>query len=1358
MKKTRIFKMLIILLAFFAGFNIISLNKETNIINLDNNKNISSKSSESIVSVNNKYLDVTEGSALTLDLSITDGVGVKSYKSLDSYILEVSNTGVIYGKHKGTGQVLVTLSDDSTKTLNVNVCDNPESLEIYTASNYLVEGESTQVVASVKPIGSNRNITYTTDNKDVSVEVDGTINVASNATGTVTITATTTNNISTSKTFTILKKTSYTANVKLARDTVISINQSDIDTYEKINLYCENGTESHDDAPTYYVELNNIDEIASYTGSSVITILADGYVNINFIINGNVTLIGNDYLGIQVISIKDSDDPHAKITFNNNELKSVVRIGYTDTLSTEEESGLGNATFKLASNITSDIDVSSLDTLINNMSGKSVPFTLYNNLNKTIELDSEAKLYGNIGDTINLGYTLNLEDLSFSVNYISSNTDSASINADELSLNSLGQTIVSVESTKFDYLYDFIILNVYEEHTDDISVIDITNAYGTNELILGETYTLNVSSSNYIIESSDDSVLKVNDDLTITALANGEATLSVYYKNNTKISTKKEYKVIIRETDILINDITDNYPIYINNTFDLSKYVTVIPNEATYKDLTYTSSDTLVLTIDKSGLISAVKSGTAIVTITSKGGLSKQITFKVLIPVEEITTDIETKEIIETGSTFDLSSHISVLPIEASNKEVTYTSSNNLIATVDNNGLITTLTKGEFSITVTSVDQESISKVINFESYISVQSIDTSNLDSNTRIYDKGTLDLSKLISVVPSNATNTNLTYESSDTSVLTVDETGKVLALSSGKAKITVIASDNVSTTIEIESYIKATSIETNLDSTKIEKGATLDLASLVTLLPLDATNKTLTYTSSDSSILSISSEGVISAKSSGSATITIHQADIEKTIDFECIISVSGIEKTNESSLNQVIEKGDTLDIKNYFNVLPLDATNKNVIYSIDNSNCASIEDGIITTLNKGNFNLSIITLDGSYSISFDFEVYVSVKDIEVEIPDNNVFKVNETYQIKAHVVPIDANVQTLTYYTTTNKATVNSNGLVTFVELGKDNGEVKITIRSNESNIEKTLTLYVVQPVTDIKINNSDNLVLPVGQTLQLNYTIYPTNASNKEVKYTSSNSSIASISDTGVITSLSIGEVLISVSTMDGTYKDSITLYCGPHVESIEIQNKETQMKVGESLQIKVLVLPNDAANQKYTYSTSNSDIASVSDSGLVVANKTGQVRITVTTIDGGKVSSITLNVKNTQDKPAEIETTNVLVYNDSVVILNPLSTVEYRLVDSNSNVIYDWTQELVNNKIIFDNLSDNTTYRIEYRTIGTAYKDASDALSFEVKTEKNQFVRLNTGLIVLMFIGGILVLGLVIFFIIKGIKKKKKAN
>ncbi len=853
-------------------------------------------------------------------------------------------------------------------------------------------------------------------------------------------------------------------------------------------------------------------------------------------------------------------------------------------------------------------------------------------------------------------------------------------------------------------------------------------------------------------ESSDTLIATVDENGLITTLSKGIFNITVTSLDNETVTKELKFESYIKVTEIEVTNL-DSYVIYDRMTLDLAQCIKVLPEEASCKIVTYSSSDEKILTVTSEGKVTGVTSGKATITITSVDGVTKEIEFESYIYVENVIVENLDSYVIKNKTSINLADKVSVLPADASNKTLTYTSSDESILTVTTDGVVTGVTSGKAKIIISSVDNKSAE--VEFESYISVTDI-TTDLDSFV-IKDKASIDLNEKFKVSPLDSTNKTLSFSSSDTSIFKISDDGILTPVTSGKATVTVTASDGVLKTFEFESYISATSIDVSLEKYTYELGDTIELAKYLTVMPSDSTNKTLTYTIDNTEIASVSETGLITTLKTGSFKVTITQADINKELEFKVIVSVTGIEKTNLDALNTVIEKGNTLNISSYFNVLPSNSTNQNVTYSVSDETISSVtEAGVITGLNKGTFTLTVTTVDGDFKTSFDLEVYVTVTDVYVEVPENTTFKVNDTYQIKAHVLPEDANVQTLSYYIPTTKASVNQSGLVTFKQTGSDNGEVKITIRSRESNVEKTLILYVVEPVTSINITGEESKVLPIGETYKITYEILPSNASNKNVKFTSSNSSIASVSEDGTVTSKSTGTATITVTTVDGSKTASITIYAGPHVESISINNTDSDLHIGDKVQIKVTISPGDASLQTFTYSTSNSEIASITQDGVVTALKTGQVRITVTTLDEGKSASVTFNIKNVQDKPEELKATSVEVYNDSIVILNPLSTVEYRLVDSNNNVIVDWNNTIINNKITFSNLSDNTTYVIEYRTPGTPYKDASDSLTLSVKTLKNEYVKLPTVAIVFIIIGGVAVLGAGAFFIIKGIKKKKK--
>ena len=118
---------------------------------------------------------------------------------------------------------------------------------------------------------------------------------------------------------------------------------------------------------------------------------------------------------------------------------------------------------------------------------------------------------------------------------------------------------------------------------------------------------------------------------------------------------------------------------------------TVLPENATDKTVTWTSSDTNVATVSTDGLVTAVNGGTATITATTSNGKTATCTVKVVIPPTGITLDKQELAFDDVGLTYQLTA--TVLPENATNKTVTWTSSHPDVATVDDNGLVTA--KGE---------------------------------------------------------------------------------------------------------------------------------------------------------------------------------------------------------------------------------------------------------------------------------------------------------------------------------------------------------------------------------------------------------------------------------------------------------------------------------------------------------------------------------------------------------------------------------------------------------------------------------------------------------------------------------------
>ena len=218
---------------------------------------------------------------------------------------------------------------------------------------------------------------------------------------------------------------------------------------------------------------------------------------------------------------------------------------------------------------------------------------------------------------------------------------------------------------------------------------------------------------------------------------------------------------------------------------------TINPSNASNRNVFWTSSDQSVATVDNNGKVIAIKAGTTTITVTTEDG-DKTATCSVtvkekLYPVTGVTLDKTSVELTE-GDVTVLTATVN--PSNASNKKVYWTSSDLSVASVDNTGKVTAVKAGSATISVTTEDggKTATCTIIVKEKIYPVTGV---TLDKTSVELTEG--DVTVLTATVnPSNASNKNVYWTSSDLSVATVDHTGKVTAVKRGKAVITVITED--------------------------------------------------------------------------------------------------------------------------------------------------------------------------------------------------------------------------------------------------------------------------------------------------------------------------------------------------------------------------------------------------------------------------------------------------------------------------------------------------------------------------------------------------------------------------------------
>ena len=253
------------------------------------------------------------------------------------------------------------------------------------------------------------------------------------------------------------------------------------------------------------------------------------------------------------------------------------------------------------------------------------------------------------------------------------------------------------------------------------------------------------------------------------------------------------------------------------------------------------------------------------------------------VAVEGVSLNETSKSMYVGGPDFQLEA--TVAPANATNKNVTWSSSNSAVASVDENGLVHAEAEGgPVTITATTEDGSKTAEctVVVTAGVVSVTGV---TIKESTTIVRGSTETLVPTVS--PANATNTNVTWSTSNADVATVDANGVVTAVAVGSATITVTTEDEGCTDTCVVTVTPIAVASVSLDKSELNLIEGLTGSLTATVLPANADDKAVSWTSDTPSVATVSSEGVVTAVAPGSATITVTTHDGSKTAT--CAVTV-------------------------------------------------------------------------------------------------------------------------------------------------------------------------------------------------------------------------------------------------------------------------------------------------------------------------------------------------------------------------------------------------------------------------------------------------------------------------------------
>jgi uncharacterized protein YjdB len=381
---------------------------------------------------------------------------------------------------------------------------------------------------------------------------------------------------------------------------------------------------------------------------------------------------------------------------------------------------------------------------------------------------------------------------------------------------------------------------------------------------------------------------------------------------------------------------------------------------------------------------------------------------------------------------------------------------------------------------------------------------------------------------VLPANATNKVVIWSSSNTSVVTITN-GLIAALTTGSSTITVTSTDgsNVSTSITVtvlDVNIPVTGITLDYTTRTLQPNNTLAL--LTTIVPSNATNQGIIW-SSNSTNATVSSSGVVTARYAGIAVITA--TTLSGSLSASCTITI--VIPVTSFMLSPSVLNMNSLTSKSIMvTIFPSNATNKQITWLSSNTAIASItSSGVVTSGSiQGSAIITARSVDSGYTATVSVSVGIGVQSVSLNSQSISLTKGN-TFQAIATIQPIDAANKNITWTSALSSvATVSSSGLITAV----GNGTGIIMGITQDKNKLAFMVVRVTTPISTVSLNQTV-LVTARNMRSTLVATVLPSNASNKSITWTSSNPNVATVSSTGVVYGVSIGNIIITAQAVDG---------------------------------------------------------------------------------------------------------------------------------------------------------------------------------------------------------------------------------
>ena len=417
------------------------------------------------------------------------------------------------------------------------------------------------------------------------------------------------------------------------------------------------------------------------------------------------------------------------------------------------------------------------------------------------------------------------------------------------------------------------------------------------------------------------------------------------------------------------------------------------------------------------------------------------------------------------------------------------------------------------------------------------------------------------------------------------------------------------------EKDKSVSVTEVGLNKTSTTLIEGETETL--VATVMPENATDKSVVWESGNESAATVSQEGLVTAVGEGKATITVKTSDGGFSASCEVTVNKKVIAVTSVVLGNTELTLVEGEEEKLAVAVTPENATDKSVVWESGNESVATVsQEGLVTAVGEGKATITVKTNDGGFSASCEVTVkkkVIAVTGVKLSAASMTL-REGDKGTLTATVEPANATNKNVEWWTSdldVVSVTSTSGGSNGYVE-ARGAGKATVTVKTEDGEFSASCEITVEKkevPVTGIALEQS-SLLLPVGNTYTLRAHVQPSNATDQDIQWGSSNGGVATVDQTGKVTAVAAGTVDI-LATLAGKFAR-----CTVQVDNVKLSMKNSSYMIlprSKPINIESNIDANfELDHSKLSFSYSDPEVATIgSDFYIETHGKKGTTKVNV---------------------------------------------------------------------------------------------------------------------------------------------------